>query len=162
MIRDQLQEKLVQLSHDKHVKHQDIDLFGSGWNLQIDIERIESLGGSYPSLTLANEASSGKSLASWANDIVSKSIGLREPLKVLEIDTNRNRALLRSAVPSVRKDEVSYYELILNGSNEANLKRYAFERNQDRKRSAVPMVLTHEVLENFVSAIIETSVLSAT
>ncbi len=85
----------------------------------------------------------------WAKGVAKRVTGLLEALWVLEIDAQRNEALLRSTEPSRRSAELFYYEVLLKGTQAANVCRYQASPGGGR-REQVPFVLTHEALANFV------------
>src|SRR5262249_48481147 len=88
-------------------------------------------------------------LESWAKGIASRVTGLLEPLQVLEIDVQRNEALLRSNEPTRRSSDLFYYELLLKGTQGAILRRYQANPSGGH-REQVPFVLTHEVLAKLI------------
>ena len=72
-----------------------------------------------------------------------------EPLVVLEVDRIGTEVELRSAKPSVRESQLRYYELRLESSGAAHLRRVLFDRDT-RTRSTVPCTLGAEALERLV------------
>src|SRR5690242_13489360 len=88
---------------------------GSGWAVNLVVDRHDDLSSALWEVDLRRIASppGGTTLESWANDIAGRVTGLLEPLKVLEVDVERNEALLRSNQPSRRSDDLFYYEILL-------------------------------------------------
>src|SRR5262245_51864648 len=98
---------------------------GSGWTVSITADRHDDLSTVVWEMTMRRLTSTGEgALESWANRVVSQATGLLEPLKVVEIDVQRNEALLRSKEPTRRGQDLFYYELLLKGNREATVRRY--------------------------------------
>lgn len=76
-----------------------------------------------------------------------------EPLKVYEVDAGQCKALLRSATPTQRAGNLSYYELTLTGRYGAGLKRYRVAKGGG-SRSAQAFPLTHEAVAKVVDEIV--------
>src|SRR5262249_27367176 len=87
-----------------------------------------------------------ETLRSWAERVARQTTGLLEQIKVLEIDELRNEALLRSETPSTRKGKRLYYEVLLQGTNLAWLRRYEADANGNGKREQVAFALTNDGL----------------
>jgi hypothetical protein len=118
----------------------------SGWRVRITADRQENLGCALSSLSLERSTSGGtKGLRDWAERISTRVTGLLEPLKLIELDAERNQALLRSSEPSRRNDETFYYEVVLKGDREALVRRYRAAVPGDR-REQIAFTLTHEAL----------------
>ena len=87
----------------------------------------------------------GLDLKRWADKVAGQVRGLLEPLRVIEIDDRRDEALIRSDEPTARKDERYYYELRLDGSGSALVRRYCGTTEVGRRRQ-VAFTLTHEAV----------------
>jgi hypothetical protein len=124
---------------------------GSGWAVTFVVDRHDELSSALWEVDMRRVAppSGGITLQSWANGVASRVTGLLEPLQVLEIDVERNEALLRSNHPSRRSDNLFYYEVLLKGTQAASVRRYQGNPGGGR-REQVPFVLTHEALAKFV------------
>jgi len=96
-------------------------------------------------LTRSGDAPPGLSLTQWANAVASRVNGLMEPLKVLEVDAQHGVATLRSAVPTVKHDAVTYYEVRLNGLESAVVRRYTASKTATG-RVQLAFALTHEAI----------------
>ncbi len=84
-------------------------------------------------------------LRDWAAAVAARATGLREPLAVHEIDAARGEALLRSTSPTARADALAYYEVSLNATGRAVVRRFhGSKAKPGREQVAFP--LTHEVL----------------
>ena len=109
-------------------------------------------------------------LHAWANNVAQRVTGLLEPLKVVEVDTLRNQALLRSQAPARRGNDLFYYEIILTGLREAHVRRYqaaqvdrpspqplspaAGERGRGEGREQIAFALTCESLAKLAGDLI--------
>jgi hypothetical protein len=128
---------------------------GSGWAVALTIDRQESMGCQVWDLTVRRSATaasnSGAELQAWADQIARRATGLLETLKVVEVDVERNEALLRSDEPARRGDVVSYYEVLLRGTAEAIARRYQAPSPGQAHRQQVAFALTHEALAKLAS-----------
>jgi hypothetical protein len=124
---------------------------GSGWAVAMTADRCDELGVLLWEVGLrrSRPAPDGETLAKWANRLPGQVTGLLESLHVLEIDTLRNEALLRSEEPTPRKEKLGYYEIILTGTQQAAVRRYQGSPNGGR-REQIAFALTHEVLAKLV------------
>jgi hypothetical protein len=124
---------------------------GTGWAVTLTADRCDDLGCRLWEVQLrrTREAGPGATLHGWANRVAEEVTGLLEPLRVVEIDTRRNEAQLRSDEPTQRKDTLFYYEVLLRGTKEADLRRYHAPTAGGR-REQVTFTLTHEALAGFV------------
>ena len=77
--------------------------------------------------------------------------GLLEGLRVVEVDSGRNEALLRSSTPARRDEMVSYFEILLGGTKSATLRRYRAYQETGHRREQVSFTLTHEALAKVVT-----------
>src|SRR6266540_2468632 len=75
---------------------------GGAWAVALTADRSDVLGCLVWELALQRTAPapSGATLQGWAERIADRVTGLLEPLKVHEVDAERNQALLRSDGPS--------------------------------------------------------------
>ena len=96
-------------------------------------------------LTRPEAVPASADLKTRAERVAGRATGLREPLRLIEMDAGRDAALLRSAAPQKRGDDVFYYEVELKGGGGAGVRRYqASTTGGTRKQIAFP--LTHETL----------------
>jgi hypothetical protein len=91
-------------------------------------------------------------LQDWADGVVKRVTCLLEPLHVVEVDSQRIEAMLRSSAPTRRQEEAFYYELILKGDREAQVRRFRAAIPGDR-REQIPFTLTHETLAKLAADI---------
>ena len=119
-----------------------------GWVVRLTAERHDDLGCALWEMTMERgpaPADAAASVGSWAERIAGRVTGLLEPLTVLEIDTARNEALLRSVEPRRRKDDLYYYEILLKGTRQALVRRYRAS-HQGNRREQILFALTHEAV----------------
>jgi hypothetical protein len=120
----------------------------AGWAAHLEADHTDTLGCRAWEFTLtrAGDAPAGLTLRGWADSIASRATGLMEPLKVLEIDEERQEAQLRSTAPAKKGEDVLYYELKLSGLTQATLRRYQATLTPGKVREQVAYTLTHEAL----------------
>ncbi|MDY3554448.1 hypothetical protein R5W24_003572 [Gemmata sp. JC717] len=118
-----------------------------GWGVQLAADKTDALAALVWELALVRtgDAPAGLTLRAWAERTAARAVGLLEPLKVLEVDEVRGEALLRSAAPAKKGEQVAYYEVKLFGTARAELRRFAATRTASG-RTQVAFALTHEVL----------------
>ncbi len=125
---------------------------GGGWSVAVTADRSDVLGCLVWELAVrrAGEAPAGETLRGWAGRVAGRVVGLLEPLKVHEIDAERNEAQLRSAAPLQRGEQLYYYEVLLHGTSAATVRRYQATHSGAR-REQVAFALTHEALAKFAA-----------
>jgi hypothetical protein len=125
-----------------------------GWSVNISADRADSLSCLVWELTLSRTAAApvGLTLKSWAEGIASRASGLREALKVYEIDPVANEAVLRSNEPNARGEALAYYEVKLHGLTRAVVRRFNSSKAKPG-REQVAFALTHEVLAHLAEDI---------
>lgn len=152
-----LQEKLSQWQPVGDGRHSFSEsLADSGWNLQICAEHNDRIGCLIWELTLSRTETPEDAVSprSWANCIASRVSGLREDLKLIEVDSLRNQAILRSEDPSAKGDSVQYYEIVLDGESRATVQRFQANRLLGTRREQIAYALTHETLADLVCEMI--------
>jgi hypothetical protein len=124
---------------------------GSGWAVTLVVDRHDELSSVFWEITLQRiaPARGEVTLESWAKEIPKRVTALLESLEVLEIDSARNEALLRSDEPTQRGTDLFYYEVLLKGTQTALVRRYQGNPGGGH-REQVPFVLTHEALAKLV------------
>lgn len=121
----------------------------SGWSVTVTADRCDALGCLVWELRLHRQtAVPGQTLRAWADGIARRVSGLLESLKVVEVDAERNEALLRSATPAAKGDQLFYYEVLLKNTTEALVRRYQANGDGNR-RAQVAFALTYEALAKF-------------
>lgn len=118
------------------------------WSVSVTADRADSVGCLIWDMTLTHTAVGGDHLpvADWAKRTASRVTGLIEPLNVIEIDTSKNEAMLRSTSPSMKGEVASYYEVLLTGTGGATVKRYRADTATGARREQTAFALTHEVV----------------
>lgn len=124
----------------------------SGWNIHLAADRADSLSCLVWELTLTRtaDAPANLNLKSWAEGVASRVEGLREDLKVYEIDSDE--AVLRSTEPNAKGEALAYYEVKLHGVLRAVVRRFAASKAKTG-REQVAFALTHEVLAQLAEGI---------
>jgi hypothetical protein len=125
------------------------------WSLHLTLDRQDELGCLVWELTLVRTgtAPAEVTLRSWADDIARNAAGLLEPLKVIEIDEQRNEALLRSDTPTLRKGKLCYHELLVQGTRTALLRRYQALADGTGKREQVAFAITNDGVAKLVDGL---------
>jgi len=127
----------------------------SGSAVTLAIKQRDGLSSLVWEMRVRRPAPAGQTMRQWAERIAARVTYLLEPLKVLEVDTERNQAMLRGVVSGEPKDGVSYFEVILDGTTSALVRRYQVAGVADAagnlpKREQVAFALTHEGLLKLV------------
>jgi hypothetical protein len=118
----------------------------SGWSVSITADRHDDLSTLVWEMSVQRlNPSAQRGLEGWANRVVSRATGLLELLRIVEIDVQRNEALLRSSEPTRRGQDLFYYEILLKGDREGIVRRYRGSQDGER-RQQVCFTLTHEAL----------------
>lgn len=96
----------------------------------------------------------------WAELLAGRVTSLLEPLQVLEVDTLKNQALLRTVMPARICETPAYFEVILDGTTSAVVRRYqaasvASETGQTTRREQQAFALTNEGLLKLVADILD-------
>jgi hypothetical protein len=120
----------------------------SGWTVYLTAERRDAWTTVAWEMSLRRAAPSGD-VAAWAQRIVQRSSGLLESLRVVEVDVANNQALVRSEPPAERDGKIFYYEVVLQGTSSALVRRFE-GTHASGKREQVAFVLTNEVLAKWV------------
>jgi hypothetical protein len=120
----------------------------SSWRVRLTADRQDDLSTTLRELSLERPSANVDNvvaLQNWAENIVKRTAGHFEPLQVIEVDSERKEALIRSKTPTSRQEQSFYFELILKGDREAQLRRYRAAVPGDR-REQVAFTLTHEAI----------------
>jgi hypothetical protein len=124
----------------------------SPWTVDLCADRNDQIGCLVWEMTVRRPTPPAveETVHSRADHIARRVRGLLETLKVIEVDATRNEALLRSAEPTARGEDLFYYELLLKGTNEVLFRRYRAAQIGSGGREQVAFALTHETLVNLV------------
>ncbi len=98
-------------------------------------------------------------LDNWANAICKNLNGVIEELKIIETDLTTKLTLIRSSKPARKpatetdRQDIEYFEMILQDQHRLQLNRYRFVQNQ-QKRVRVPFVLSRESIAYLFSNVL--------
>jgi hypothetical protein len=97
------------------------------------------------------------SLKRWANALCQRVTYLLENLGPLEFDSEGQQVLIRSTAPNRRSGQARYYEILLStpGPGQFLLRRYE-AASAGGGRNWVPIQLTHELLVQLLSDLMDT------
>lgn len=126
----------------------------SGWTVTLTLDKQDEMSCLAWELKAIRTGGPALDLGAWAEKIASQVTGLLEPLKVLEIDNQRQQAILRSEKPTQRKDVQAYFEVFLEGTTSASVRRYQVPREGNAKREQTTFAMTHEGLIKLVGDLI--------
>jgi len=127
---------------------------GSGWAVELQADRCDELGCRVWEITLRRTRKTevqALTLQAWADRAAKRVTGLLEGLRVVEVDSGRNEALLRSSTPARREDMISYFEIILGGTKSATLRRYRAYQEPGHCREQISFPITHEAFAKVVT-----------
>jgi hypothetical protein len=124
----------------------------SGWKVRLCADSADALACRLWEVQLDRTAPlpAEVSLAERAARTAGRVTGLLEPLRLVEIDSPRGVAQLRSSGPQQRGEDLFYYEVVLHAGGAASLRRFHASRNNPT-REQVAFVLTHEALVKLVA-----------
>ena len=117
------------------------------WQATASTAHRDKVGAEINELTVERKDPGPGGVKAWADNFANRSRGLLEPLKVHEVDAARGEALVRSTPPAKEDGRTDYYEVKLQGTQKASVKRY---RNEDGKRQDIPFALTHDSVGRLV------------
>jgi hypothetical protein len=147
-----LLQKLAKWRPDTNCPTLEVNDPASGWTINLTADCVEQIGSRLNELTLARTVPlAAGDLKARADRVASQVTGLLEPLRLIEIDTERSTALLRSNDPSQRGEDLFYYELLLQGDGGCALRRYQASQRTGTRRQAVTFNLTHDALGKLVN-----------
>jgi hypothetical protein len=126
------------------------------WSVTLTVDRADSIGCACWELTVSRASVNEphRELRQWADRIASRTTGLLESLQVIEVDDEKNEAILRSSKPTRKADIVTYYEIHLAGMGLATVRRYAADKAVGSRREQVSFVLTNEVIAKLAEDLI--------
>src|SRR5262245_53982262 len=117
---DMLLEKLAEWRPGDGRKQLTVPHQATGWTVLLTADRCDALGCLLWEVALRRptaEPVSTEDVRTWAERVACRVTGLLEPLRVVEVDSTRLQALLRSEAPTARGDKLFYYEALLTGTS---------------------------------------------
>jgi len=100
------------------------------------------------------EHAQGGQLAIDPVQLVEQITYLGERLEVVETEGEEGLTILRSAPPRVDGEVISFFEMVLDGSQRLSLVRYTYDPKTEA-RTPMPAPLTRDALERLVGDLIE-------
>ncbi len=123
---------------------------GAGWALSLTADRADELGCLVWEMTLRRSTplagGDAAALRAWGDRVAGRARGLLEMLKLIEVDAERDEAILRSDTPAARGEDRFYYEVHLKGAGLADIRRYRGSLAATGQREQIAFALTHEAL----------------
>jgi hypothetical protein len=117
-----------------------------GWTVAVHADSADTVGCHVWEVGLSRpDAPKAVDLMARAASVAESVTGLLEPLTLLEIDTAKGTALLRSETPKQAGDNLFYYEVLLGADSSAEACRYEAERGGSQRKQ-IAFTLTHEAL----------------
>ena len=129
-----------------------LDHADSGWKVEVVADVVETVGAKVWEVALrrTRPAETAVSLADQADRIAARVTGLMEPLRLVEVDTARDVAQLRSTAPAARGEALFYYEVLRHADGATTLRRFQAAATGP-KREQVAFTLTHEAVAKLVA-----------
>lgn len=126
------------------------------WSVTLTVDRADSIGCACWEMTVSRASVNElpRELRQWADRIANRTTGLLESLQVIEVDDEKNEAILRSSKPTRKANVVHYYEVHLDGMGLATVRRYAAEIKSGMRREQISFVLTNEVIAKLADDLI--------
>lgn len=119
----------------------------SGWRAELYADSVDTIGCRLREVVVkpVGTWTCEESLEVQAKGIARRVTGLLEPLHLVEVDTGRGVAQLRSDGPAQKGEDLAYYEVLRHQDGTTTLHRYQASHAHG-KREQVPFNLTHEAL----------------
>jgi len=128
-----------------------LEASGDGYSAAVAVECVDTVGCRLWELSLRpTDATAIVELKAHAEQLCQRVTGLLEPLRLVEVDTLRNTALLRSEQPGQLGEDRFYYEVLLHGDRSSEVRRYRAPQGDQPRRQQVAFTLTHEALAKLV------------
>jgi hypothetical protein len=150
-LENQLLQRLADWRPDSTSDGLTVEDAGSVWRATVQADAVDGVGCRLREVGLARLAPlpDPAPLTQRAQAVAGRVTGLLEPLRLVEVDAQREVAQLRSDAPAVKGDSLAYYEVTLHGHGGAEVARYESGRAAG-KRQQVPFTLTHEAIGKLV------------
>jgi hypothetical protein len=124
-----------------------------GWTVNVSADRVDTLSAAIlevDAVRLSPLATDIVTLEAHARKAATRVTGLLEPLRLVEVDRQRDIALLRSDAPPTKGENVLFYEVLFQGRNKVTVQRFQASKKSPAAKAPVPFVLTHEVVGKLV------------
>ncbi len=132
-----------------------IALPDSDWVVQLTADRCDELSCKLWEVTVKrSQPAENLKLQDWAQQIPDKIHGLADSLKVLEVDNQQQQALIRSESPFQKEERLFYFEVVLQDTTTATLRRFQGSHEAYNIREQVSFVLTKEMVVNVIEALL--------
>lgn len=151
-LENQLLQRLADWRPDSSSNRLTVDDAASGWRVTVQADTVDTVGCRLREVGLArlSPLDNPAPLAERARSVADRVTGLLEPLRLVETDTVRGVAQLRSDAPAVKGEALNYYEVLLHDHGGANVARYQAGQGKGG-RQAIPFTLTHDALGKLVN-----------
>jgi len=106
------------------------------WTITVTADRRDDLSSRVWQIEILRKEPMAGNVVSWADRIAKNVSGLMEPLKVVEVDSVKQEAILRSAKPAQKGEDLFYYEVHLRGTSRAVVRRYQAATAKGREHIA--------------------------
>jgi len=157
MILKRLRQKLAETPPSNERHGLQVDDADSGAAVNLTIVKRDALSSLAWEVCVRRTAPAHRDMRTWGENIAERVTSLLAPLRLIEVDTQRNQALLRSVVGARHQDDPTYFEVILDGTTTATVRRFQASTYPQAEGAAVPrreqvaFALTHEGLLKLVS-----------
>jgi hypothetical protein len=134
-----------------------VELPEYGWSVRFAATKVDTLGSALAEIEAVRAtaiADDATALEAHARKVAGRVTGLLEPLRLIEVDRNRNIAILRSDAPRTRGSDVLFYEVCFTGLNRVSVRRFTATKLSPAHREPVEYVLTHEVVGKLVDDLV--------
>jgi len=118
----------------------------SGWSVHLTSDRQDLLSCALWEIVQTRQLPKGIEridVARWAEHLAAHQHGALGRLEVIEVDVQRDQALIRSKKPMQKGADLLYFEVLLSGRAHASVRRYQGSHESGRRKQ-IPFVLTHE------------------
>jgi len=128
-----------------------VDDSANGWHVEVTADCVDTLACRLWEVALRRTVSPAEPapLREQGETIAGRVTGLLEPLRLIEVDAEQGKTLLRSNSPAQREHAVAYYEVLRQADGHTRICRYQAS-NGSGKREQVAFTLTHEALAKLV------------
>lgn len=149
-----LEEKLAKRLSDWNPSQgrSQLALEENGWTIAFTLERRDELSCLLWDVTFTRKQTTD-TLQAWAEQIEKNISAALEPIKILEVDNQRNEAILRSSDLRTLSDASLHYDVFANGTKTATLRRYKTLNAKNAKREQTGFALTTEGFARLIASV---------